>query len=200
MIELALIRHGMTAGNKIKRYIGATDEPLCAEGIAALAGRAYPRCEGLFISPMLRCVQTAEILYPGQPPVLVEELRECDFGVFENKNYQELADEPRYQEWIDSGGTLPFPGGESREEFSERSRRGFERIMEECLRKRYRSAAVVAHGGTIMSVLEAWGIPAGDYYSWSVGNGGGYLVRVDEDRWKSGIRSLEILQKLDEIA
>ena len=31
-----LIRHGMNAGNREKRYIGRTDEPLCSEGIAAL--------------------------------------------------------------------------------------------------------------------------------------------------------------------
>ena len=36
-------------------------------------------------------------------------LKECDFGLFENKSYEELSDCPEYQAWIDSNGTLPFP-------------------------------------------------------------------------------------------
>ena len=61
---------------------------------------------------MRRCIQTAKILYPGRAQVKIEEFRECDFGSFEGKNYQDLSGDPVYQAWIDSGGTLGFPGGE----------------------------------------------------------------------------------------
>ena len=38
MLKILLIRHSMTAGNKLGRYIGArTDEPLCEEGIHLLS-------------------------------------------------------------------------------------------------------------------------------------------------------------------
>lgn len=50
-----------------------------------------------------------------------------DFGAFEGHNYQELAGDPAYQRWIDSGGTLPFPEGESREEFIRRNVAGYEK-------------------------------------------------------------------------
>ena len=53
-----------------------------------------------------------------------------DFGVFEGKNYLELQGDKRYQEWIDSNGTLPFPEGESREEFISRCDKGFRRMIE----------------------------------------------------------------------
>ena len=55
--------------------------------------------------------ETARILFPDHSLHTVEELAECDFGDFENKNYQELAGNPDYQEWIESGGMLPFPNG-----------------------------------------------------------------------------------------
>ena len=34
MIDILFIRHGATEGNLHRRYIGRTDEPLCAAGIA----------------------------------------------------------------------------------------------------------------------------------------------------------------------
>ena len=43
----------------------------------------------LFVSPMLRCRQTAELLFPGQEQVVIDKLREMDFGrsaVSENLN------------------------------------------------------------------------------------------------------------------
>ena len=66
MAELILIRHGKTAGNLLGRYIGSrTDEPLCDEGREGLAGKQLPEVERLYVSPMKRCVETAEILWPG---------------------------------------------------------------------------------------------------------------------------------------
>ena len=112
MIKLYLIRHGQTPGNKLSRYIGTTDEPLSDEGREFLKKISYPMPEELFVSPLLRCVETAEILFPGKQLHIIEELSECDFGEFENKNYKELAGNENYQKWIDSNGTMPFPGGD----------------------------------------------------------------------------------------
>ena len=35
-VELTLIRHGATASNLERRYLGRTDEPLCTEGVRML--------------------------------------------------------------------------------------------------------------------------------------------------------------------
>ena len=117
MIKLWLIRHGKTEGNKLSRYIGTTDEPLCQEGTEFLHKMDYPKVQAVYVSPLKRCVQTAEILFPGAEQVVCEQMRECDFGLFEGKNYQELTGNPKYQSWIDSGGTKAFPGGEDPMEF-----------------------------------------------------------------------------------
>ena len=110
--KLILIRHGMTAGNREKRYIGMTDEKLCPIGREALNQEKkrslYPAADLLFSSPLVRCLETAAILYPGQEPLIIEAFRECSFSQFEGKNYKELSDNPLYQAWIDSGGALPF--------------------------------------------------------------------------------------------
>ena len=117
-----------------------------------------------------------------------EELAECDFGEFENKNYKELEGNPHYQEWIDSNGTLPFPGGESREGFKSRNLRGFDRVVSGCIRSHVAEAALVIHGGTIMNIMEAYALPKKAFYEWHVGNGCGYLVELELQDWNDAER------------
>ena len=73
--KLHLIRHGITAGNLQGLYIGSgTDLPLCDEGRAQLADLKerfdYPQVDTVFSSPLLRAVETANILFPGLPTSL----------------------------------------------------------------------------------------------------------------------------------
>lgn len=181
MIQVFLIRHSYTEGNLKKRYIGKTDEPLCEEGIALLKEKSYPAAERIFVSPMLRCRQSAELIYPGRMHEVIEELRECDFGIFENKNYCELSGTKAYQEWIDSMGTLPFPQGESREEFRRRTLKGFEAAISACRRDGIEKAAFVIHGGNIMNIMETYAFPIGEYYDYQIKNGEGYELCIADD-------------------
>lgn len=190
MAELILIRHGKTAGNLLGRYIGSrTDEPLCDEGREGLAGKKLPEVERLYVSPMKRCVETAEILWPGfdrKKMQKVTDLRECDFGDFENKNYKELSGNGDYQAWIDSNGTLPFPNGESMDAFKSRCLEAFARIVEEVSGAEQEwiasgktgifRAGIVVHGGTIMAILEQYGYPRAAYFDYQVKNGCGYRL------------------------
>ena len=188
----------MTAGNLKKRYIGRTDESLCPEGIVLLESyiqkNIYPEVQRVYVSPMKRCMETAKLIFK-ENFYEVEELRECDFGIFENKNYKELSDCPEYQAWIDSGGTLAFPGGESREAFMARCVDGMELVMEQIRQQlAYRACpkcretedngmiqeplpvAAVVHGGTIMALLSYY--CGGDYFSYQVKNAEGYHLRL----------------------
>ena len=93
MIKIAMIRHGKTYGNTLGRYIGVTDEPLCEEGKKELEQRTMDTVELLFVSPLKRCLETADVLYPYAKQVKIPEFAECNFGEFENKNYQELKED-----------------------------------------------------------------------------------------------------------
>ena len=83
-ITLVLIRHGATKANMEHRYLGKTDEVLSKEGEMQLFEYKkrgfFPNIDYLFSSPMKRCVQTAEILFPELKPVEIEEWKEI--GVF----------------------------------------------------------------------------------------------------------------------
>lgn len=48
------------------------------------------------------CADSRNSFSPGKPVHIIEELAECDFGEFENKNYKELEGNAKYQAWIDS--------------------------------------------------------------------------------------------------
>ena len=195
MAEIILVRHGKTAGNLKGRYIGSrTDEPLCEEGIHALEEKVregtYPPVDLVYASPMIRCRQTAKILWPkfadSSQIQYVPNLQECDFGAFENKNYQELSGNAEYQAWIDSNGTLPFPNGESMDAFKSRCLEAFARIVEEVSGAEQEwiasgktgifRAGIVVHGGTIMAILEQYGYPKAAYFDYQVKNGCGYRL------------------------
>lgn len=92
-MKLFMIRHGATAGNLEKRYVGRTDEGLTEQAVSDLKEEALKLREisgnvaAIITSPMKRCLETAEILFrrsymnmfresrkPNSPSVILEPL------------------------------------------------------------------------------------------------------------------------------
>lgn len=199
-IKCVFIRHGSTASNREHRYLGKTDEPLDEVGMhyikQAVENGIYSRVLAdigkksdveIYSSPLLRCIQTAKIIFPDLTPKLIDNLSEMDFGEFELKNYEELSSDIRYrdiyQDWIDSGGTLAFPGGENRSEFIDRCLESFKTIISAIDDEK--TAVFVVHGGTIMAIMSHF--CDGDYFDYQVKNGCGYscVVKADYNNCKS---------------
>jgi len=178
-MTVILIRHGETSGNSQKRYIGRTDEGLCESSRKYLAENVlngkYPPAGKVFASPMKRCIETAGIIYPENELTIDEGLKEIDFGLFEGKSYSELNGTFQYQQWIESGGRMPFPEGEGREQFIKRTVSSFCRLMSGADQKDD-TIAFIIHGGTIMSILSFF--CGGDYFDYLCKNGEGYVVSV----------------------
>ncbi|MBQ9010709.1 MAG: histidine phosphatase family protein [Clostridia bacterium] len=175
-MNVLLIRHGLTRGNLEHRYIGSgTDEPLCEEGIRQLQHTPFPPVARVYVSPMLRCRMTAELLYPHVPAQVIPDFRECSFGLYEGKNYAELNGLAAYQAYIDSGGTLPFPGGESQAEMRQRCIRAYRALIPELMAC---PSALIVHGGTIMSILDGFARPHRPYFDWRTENGHGYSLSL----------------------
>lgn len=193
-MKIYLIRHGKTPGNQLGKYIGVTDEALLMEETEKLKEESYPEVDKVVISPMLRCQQTAKLLYPQGNYDTKDSLRECDFGKFENKNWKELTDDPDYQAWIDSNSTLPFPGGEDPKDFKDRTCEGFAESIQNCIEERITSVAFVVHGGTIMAILERFAEEKKAFYEWHVKNAEGYEGCVDAEKWLAGEKILTDIQ------
>lgn len=196
-INLTLIRHGKTPSNREHRYLGVTEEALSGEGrkqLEILAEKDILKKPWLlFISPMLRCQESAGILFPGKKAYPIEEWREMNFGAYEGKNYEDLKNDSYYQKWIDSNGTLPFPEGESQQEYIKRCHRGLltatkiiqkEIAENQIAESQPRNITAVVHGGTIMALLHI--LAGGNYFDYQVKNGGGYCckLRLCGEEWK----------------
>lgn len=184
-----LIRHGMTEGNAAGRYIGSTDLPLSREGAGRLRRlrkeQPYPEAAAYFSSPLRRCTETVRILYPEVKPILVPDLRECDFGDWEGKTAQEIsAQDERFRRWITGGGEpVTPPNGEDGGSFARRVCSAFERIAEGMMRSGTTSAVIVTHGGAVMSILSAFGLPHAEFYEWMTEPGCGYSIRTTPGLW-----------------
>ena len=191
-LKIHLIRHGATDANYNGRYIGCnTDLPLAPEGLNELRllkdDLEYPEIERLYSSPMLRCRQTGAVLYPDFEPVTVEELKEYDFGSFENKTAAELESNPNFIPWT-SGRLSAPPGGEDNSEFIKRICVGFNRIVLDMIENGLSESAVIMHGGAIMMLLGVSAVPRHKPVEWTADNGRGYSVRVTPSLYhKSGV-------------
>lgn len=185
--QIHLIRHGLTEGNREGRYIGSTNLPLSPEGTAGLLALReryeYPNAEIFFSSPLLRCVQTVNILYPDAKPVVIKELAECDFGEFEQKSAAELESRADFRNWISGDENSAPPGGESSRDFILRTCAAFEQIVTALMKSGTIEAVICAHGGTLMSVLSAYGLPKHSFSEWFANPGCGYTVRITPGLW-----------------
>lgn len=183
-MEVLLLRHGKTAGNIARRYIGRTDEPLCAEGIHHAQQTGFDNTKAtVYVSPMKRALETAEIKFPCAQYIVCADLREMDFGDFEGLTADELEHDEAYRLWVDSGCTLPCPNGESMESFTERVCRVFDTIVRNSIKQGDNRLVVVAHGGSLMAILSRYAKPSRHYYEWHTDNCGGFRSSLREEMW-----------------
>lgn len=92
---LYVLRHGVTAWNRLKKVQGAMDIPLAQEGIdlARVTGEALKDVEFdlCYTSPLTRAKQTAEcVLGDRDIPVLEDKrIQEIDFGALEGTRFKD---------------------------------------------------------------------------------------------------------------
>lgn len=183
-MELILIRHGTTQGNLERRFIGLTDLPLLPAGeeLARSVAPTLPPVDHIYRSPLLRCRQTADLLWPGVAHTVVDDLHETDFGPFEGKNHEELKDDPLYQAWISEDADLAsLPVGETSLQVAERTARGLRWLLADAQARGFRRPAVVSHGGTMLALMLQFGRPERDYGGWMCGNCTGFRALVHPD-------------------
>lgn len=187
--KLHLIRHGLTRGNLEGLYVGGgTDLPLCDEGCHDLkvfkSRFVYPAPDTVFTSPLARAVETADILFPAAGHrLVVPQLREANFGVFEGRKMEDLVKDPEFARWMDPASGFVPEGAEPTIEFHARCADTLHKLLEYMIRSEVTEAACVTHGGVIMSMLAQSALPRRPAEQWMADPGCGYTVQTDVAMW-----------------
>jgi broad specificity phosphatase PhoE len=172
-----LIRHGVTASNVQRVYMGRSDESISTEGRwqARQLARRLQRLdlEAIYSSPLRRALETAEIVArPHRHPVRVDaDIVEIDLSRWQGRPFEEIAtaDPVAWETWCRDPSRLALPGIETFESLAERVRRFLNRLRKDHYAGG--AVAVVSHDGVIrMAVMEALALSWSHYRSLPLDN------------------------------
>ena len=182
-----LFRHGLTKGNINAQYIGHTDLPITTDSISALksikAKYHYPEVQAVFVSPLKRCIESAEIMFPKNNPLVINDLIEYNFGEFEGCTADDLKNNDDFKEWLRGDMHARPPYGESNAEFFTRVCSAFEKIVDGMVKSGTETAAIVGHAGVLMAILACYGLPEAPMAHWQMEAGYGFKLRITPSLW-----------------
>lgn len=193
--KILFLRHGITEGNKNRWFYGGLNLHLLPEGIENLnqkkASGYYPEIPDnaqYFTTGLIRTEETLETLFGKKVHETIPELREMEFGEYEGRTFQDLENDPLFQNWTyDETGDVAFPGGETRNQFAQRIIRGKEillgkhKLKELEVRHNGKDAftVMICHGGVIASLIhDMFPGERESMWDWITEPGGGYLVEM----------------------
>ena len=182
-----LFRHGLTKGNINAQYIGHTDLPITTGSISALksikAKHHYPKVDAVFVSPLKRCIESAEIMFEKNTPIVINDFIEYNFGEFEGLTAQDLKDNDDFKQWLHGDMHAKPPYGESNAEFFARVCSAFEKVVDGMIKSGTETAAIVGHAGVLMAILSCYGLPEAPMAHWQMEAGYGFKLRITPSLW-----------------
>ncbi len=186
--KIKIIRHGKTQANKDNSYIGITDLPLCEDGKAEILqktqGFYYGKVQKVYSSPLKRCTQTAELIFPNSQIHKINELGEMSFGDFEGKTQEELRTLPEYKNWLAGGLDNPPPNGESLRQVMARVFEGLSFIIYDMMENQITDVALVTHGAILMNIMSCFGVPKLEPTEFVSENGEGFEIYITAEMWQ----------------
>jgi alpha-ribazole phosphatase len=164
--QLVFVRHGQTEANRNGVLLGRLDPPLNDAGreqagvVAARVAALAP--SRVFTSPLVRAVQTAEIVAvaSGLDVSVDDRLIEVDYGEYDGVSLAELPEELVWK-WRNDADFAP-PGGESLASVGKRMGEYTSEVLDSLVAG---PVVAVSHVSPIKAaVLWALGLP--DLYAW----------------------------------
>lgn len=191
-LDLVVVRHGLTAWNRERRYQGHRDIPLllpdAEPGLALLRDAlSHVSFDAIDCSDLLRCRQTLGYIRPDSidpEPCFDARLRELNFGEYEGRTYDDLKSIPAYRAWIDTRGEQAPPQGESAAALRARLDAWFEHRVRQCDPGRQQHVLVVSHGGVIRELRRRF--EAIDFWEGDTGQAQGrhFIFHYQRGAWR----------------
>ncbi|MGI8314641.1 histidine phosphatase family protein [Halobacillus mangrovi] len=188
VVDLYIIRHGITEGNIRKQYIGWSDLPLHQDGVKALhiIRPRIPSVDMIWTSDLVRCIDTAARLFPEKRVKKTQLLREIHFGDWERRSYEDLKANPLYRKWVAAPSLTSPPGGELYQVFQARIEQWLLSFFSELDEHReLKSAAVITHGGVLRELMHWLYGDLTSTWNWSAAPGEGYHLQLKQRRDQS---------------
>lgn len=177
-----IVRHGQTELNSRQVLQGRSDYPLNETGIRQaeeaaerLGDVAFSR---VYTSPLVRAVQTAQILAPGVVPAVDERLIEMDYGPYEGADLTHLPPEviTFFRDFVRN------PAPEGMEPLEAVVRRAGEFMEERC--RTGEDVLVSTHAIAMKGILEYLTPESkGAYWSKYIGNCSVYITEYKEGKF-----------------
>lgn len=184
-MKIYFVRHGQTQANLDKTYNGQIDEVLIPEGVAELE-ELKANYEGLefdhiYSSPLTRCQQTFDILFPDQEINDIDErLIEINFGDWSGRTYESVLTELAQQGYKLSDFVNP-PNGETYEQLFARTTDFLEEIKGK--HQEDENILVMAHGLVISAIMKQHFFPDEVMYHLAPDNGRGYVIEFKDGEY-----------------
>ena len=156
--RIALIRHGETKWSLQRRHTGRTNIPLDEAGRrkAVELRPVVARVPGIedavvYVSPLRRARDTADLAGVGAHAIVCDDLLEWDYGIYEGRRTSDIRRMiPGWSVW-----TNPIVGGETMEQVGARADRMIARALE-----RPGLTVMVAHAHILRILAARWcGLP-----------------------------------------
>jgi alpha-ribazole phosphatase len=190
LVAVTCLRHGLTWKNTKKAYVGWTDPPLIEKEKSRLRASVscYPEVDLVMSSDLIRCLETAMILYPTLTRVIESGYRELNFGDWEGKTYNMLKSCPRYTKWLDDPLEISPPNGETYGSFASRVQESWLKTVSRFEKTNLRHIVIVSHGGPIRLLLERYAPDAKPFWRWKIEPGSGYTLAGKREQVRGGGR------------
>lgn len=151
MNKVVLVRHGQTEWSLSGQHTGTTDIPLTDEGVRQAEDLGARLADWKFAlvlsSPLSRAMDTCRLAGLGDHALVVEDLREWDYGDYEGRRTVDIReDRPGWDLWVDG-----VPNGESLADLGRRA----DRVLDQA-RAAGGDVALFAHGHVLRVIGARW--------------------------------------------
>ncbi len=199
-----LVRHGVTDWHRDRRVLGQRDIGLNSAGYAQSHAAARALAElpitEVLASPMLRAMQTAEIIAAQFQTGVARDPRLTDFrvGPWEGMPYDEVDASPEYQRFLTDPLSERVPGGEDLAQVRDRAVGAVEQSLRDA--PAGESIVIVTHAGIVRVILAHFlGSHLANYHRLRVSPGSISILSFRDDRSLPRVLAVNWLPKLKEV-
>lgn len=190
MLQIYLVRHGLTPWNLEKRFQGSKDISLSEEGIRQ-AEQTRDRLQdvafdAIYASSLKRAFETAEIIAEphGIKVTPLDQLQEICMGVWEGLTWDEIQEQQPevHRIWVEKPTMAPIPESEGVSKAARRANQAFRELAEK--HKDDQQILIVSHGlinACILCQIEEMELD--DWYQMRQGNTAVNIIEYDGNKF-----------------